>query len=83
MIDFNIQLEADELYRNLLQNQYQVIVTLNDIILNKSKKIYEIFTSDDTELTGADLKVKQRCCDFKLLEHLYDEYMSENNKKGI
>lgn len=80
IISFRFEDEEDEEYRLLLQNQYNVIKNMDDVLVNKSKGIYKIFHTSDEDLTPADLKVKRRCCDFDLLEEMCKEYNKEENK---
>lgn len=80
IISFRFEDEEDEEYRLLLQNQYNVIKNMDDVLVNKSKGIYKIFHTSDEDLTPADLKVKQRCCNFDLLEEMCKEYNKEKNK---
>ena len=74
IINFRFENEEDQEYRLLLQNQYKIIKDMMDIIENKTKRIYEIFHTNDKDLTPADLKVKRRCCNFDLLEKMCKEY---------
>lgn len=80
IISFRFEDEEDEEYRLLLQNQYNVIKNMDDVLVNKSKGIYKIFHTSDEDLTPADLKVKRRCCDFDLLEEMCKEYNKKENK---
>ena len=74
IINFRFENEEDQEYRLLLQNQYKIIKDMMDIIENKTKRIYEIFHTNDKDLTPADLKVIRRCCNFDLLEKMCKEY---------
>ena len=80
IISFRFEDEEDEEYRLLLQNQYNDIKNMDDVLVNKSKGIYKIFHTSDEDLTPADLKVKRRCCDFDLLEEMCKEYNKKENK---
>ena len=80
IISLRCEDEEDEEYRLLLQNQYNVIKNMDDVLVNKSKGIYKIFHTSDEDLTPADLKVKRRCCDFDLLEEMCKEYNKKENK---
>lgn len=75
IISFKFEDEEDEEYRLLLQNQYNVIKNMGKVIENKSRGIYNIFHTNDEDLTPADLKVKYRCCNFDLLENMCNEYI--------
>ena len=61
-------------YRRLLQNQLKCINKISDVIYNKATKLYKIVTSNNDILKPNELLIKQRCCDFKLLEHHYKEF---------
>ncbi|MCM1252721.1 MAG: type III toxin-antitoxin system ToxN/AbiQ family toxin [Clostridium sp.] len=74
IVEFNFKNEQDKNYRMLLQNQYKEISALEDIIKKKAENIYKLFHTDDSELTKADLSVKNRCCDFDLLEQMCVKY---------
>jgi len=74
LIVLDIEKEEDAKYKNLLRNQYQVLQRMSDIIARKSTNIYALFISTD-ELTESDRKIKERCCDFRLLEEKMKEYM--------
>ena len=74
IIEFDFKNEKDKNYRLLLQNQYKEIISLEGVIKKKAENIYKIFHAKSSELTQADLAVKNRCCDFDLLEKMCDEY---------
>lgn len=74
IISFKFEDEEDEDYKLLLQNQYKVINTMEELIKKKSEGIYKIFHTKDEDLTPADLRVKQRCYNFDLLEKMCKEY---------
>lgn len=78
IIDFNFEDEEDVEYRILLQNQYKCIKKMKEVIISKSNGIYGIFHSKDDELTPADLRIKQRCCNFDLLEQMCINYKDTN-----
>jgi len=88
LIEFKFKDEESEDYRLLLQNQYKVLLTMKNLIENKTNNIYKLFHTDNNNLTKADIKVKERCCNFDLLEELcelYEEQLEvaitgENNK---
>lgn len=78
IIDFKFEDEEDMEYRTLLQNQYNCIKEMKSVIFKKSDNVYKIFHTSDTELTSFDLRVKQRCCNFNLLEKMCDEYKQKD-----
>lgn len=79
IISFDFKDEPDKKYRLLLQNQYKEISFLEDIIKKKSENIYKLFHTEDSKLTEADLSVKNRCCNFDLLEHMCKEYIEKED----
>ncbi|MDR1688776.1 MAG: type III toxin-antitoxin system ToxN/AbiQ family toxin [Clostridiales bacterium] len=72
-MEIDISNEADAAYRSLLVNQFRALTGMEDIIIGKSYGIYKLF-NDSNELTPNNAKVKDRCCDFKLLEEKMKEY---------
>jgi len=77
IIDFRFEDEKDIKYRSLLQNQYKAINDIEDVIKKKTAGIYKLFHTDDNKLTAADLRIKQRCCDFNLLEDMCKKYSTD------
>lgn len=67
----NIQ---DVKYRRLLQNQYNFIKNDWSNIEQTAFSLYQLCNNDDKKLTKHDITVKNRCCDFKLLEKKCKEY---------
>lgn len=78
IIDFKFEDEEDIEYRILLQNQYNCIKDMKTTIIGKSNDVYRLFHTPDSELTASDLRVKQRCCDFDLLEKMCDDYKAKD-----
>lgn len=78
IIDFKFGDEEDEEYKTLLQNQYKCIKDMKSIIVTKSNGVYKIFHTKDEELTPADLRIKQRCCNFDLLEQMCATYINKD-----
>ena len=78
VLSFKFSDEEDEEYKILLQNQYKCIKEMKSIIKTKSNVVYEIFHTKDEDLTPADLRIKQRCCNFDLLEQMCDSYINKN-----
>lgn len=66
--DFNII--SDEKYKMLLQNQIFWLNCNVEKVYSKSYKLYEKYV-----LKKIDSKIAARCCNFKLLEQKYNEYM--------
>lgn len=75
IIEFDFNNEDDSSYKSLLQNQYKVICTMDSIIKNKAVGIYKLFHTPDEDLTSSDLRIKQRCVNFDLLEEMCKEYI--------
>ena len=82
IIEFDFKDEADEKYRMLLQNQYKAINSMEDIIKRKSENLYKLFHAQDSCLTRADMAVKERCCNFGLLEQMCRDYESSPGQKA-
>ena len=78
IIDFKFEDEEDVEYRTLLQNQYNCIKDMKTTIIEKSNSVYKLFHTPDLELTTSDLRVKQRCCDFDLLEKMCNDYKKKD-----
>lgn len=76
LIDFDISKEEDVKYRRLLQNQYQAISKDEKAIISTATKLRKILISEDTTVTDADKRIKDRCCNIKVLEKKYKEYKS-------
>ena len=66
-------------YKTLLQNQYKCIKDMKSIIMTKSNRVYKIFHTEDEKLTPADLRIKQRCCNFDLLEQMGTTYINKED----
>ncbi len=77
IIDFDFKDEQDENYRNLLQNQYKALISIESVVIRKSENLYRLFHTDDSELTKADIAVKERCCNFDLLEQMCKAYIEK------
>ena len=60
---------GEEKYRLLLKNQYEYLLDHVSELREKSKKLYYLYTHD-----YLDEKIKNRCCNFKLLEEKCKEY---------
>lgn len=64
----------DERYRNLLNHQYQAILSDSKQIEKTASALHTLIFKNDTELSEHEKKVKLRCCDLRLLEKVYSEY---------
>ena len=77
MIDINK--EPDAAYKNLLWNQFSEIAKIANIVNKKAMDLYFMTQVDDNKLSPGDLKIKARCCDFKLLEEKLGNYTAAKN----
>ncbi len=68
-----IRCEADEQYKNLLENQLSWCNSNIDNILSKARKLYELVTT-----RRAPAQLLSRCCDFKLLEKVCNQADEEH-----
>lgn len=76
LILIDILTVEDVNYQRLLQNQYTSIRADQDKIKEVAKNLYELVSKKDDELTSNDLKIKKRCCNFKLLETIAPTYIN-------
>ncbi|MCD7827689.1 MAG: type III toxin-antitoxin system ToxN/AbiQ family toxin [Clostridiales bacterium] len=74
IIKINIREIADEDYRRLLQNQYREIQSDTEIIKRTAEKLRDLVYTSDEELSSYDRQIKNRCCNFSLLEAVYMDY---------
>jgi len=73
LVKIDIDNEPDELYKNLLQRQHKALSEIKETINLKAQALYNLYVCSD-ELTTSDLRVKQRCCNFPLLEEKMNEF---------
>ncbi len=76
LIKINIKEIADIKYRELLKEQKEWCNSNIRLILKKSVNLYRSIV-----FNNATDKLKERCCDFKLLEEKCYEYMNANSLK--
>ena len=76
LIELDINNEPNVAYRHLLQNQFREIISMKDTIRRKSENIYSLFTTIE-KLYPHDIKTRDRCCDFLLLEQKMREYIAD------
>lgn len=74
LILIDIEKIGDDKYRRLLQNQYKAIRSDTVQIQKTANLLRELLISDDSELADYEIRIKQRCCDIKLLEEIYILY---------
>jgi len=72
LIEIDINNEPDIKYKMLLQNQFRELIRMKTVIIDKAVKLYTLFTTSET-LTPHDMKIKNRCCNFTLLEQKMSE----------
>ena len=70
----DIASEPDSKYRILLEKQAREIKDKSDLIQKKASKLYRLVCSDKIP------KLNNRCCDYKKLETLADEYLDDGNR---
>ena len=71
LIEIDIANIADVKYRRLLQNQYNSIKADEKGILKTAENLRKLIFDAETNLSAHDKVIKQRCCDFVLLEEKY------------
>jgi protein AbiQ len=59
----------DEDYRNLLNSQLRFLNSIQDLLKKKAKGLYQLVGSNDEILSDIQIKIKQRCIDFPLLQN--------------
>lgn len=59
----------DEDYRNLLNSQLRFLNSIQDLLKKKAKDLYQLVGSNDEILSDIQIKIKQRCIDFPLLQN--------------
>ncbi|MBO4699432.1 type III toxin-antitoxin system ToxN/AbiQ family toxin [bacterium] len=74
LILIDIDKIGDDKYRRLLQNQYKAIRSDTIQIQKTANLLRELLLSDNSELSDYEIRIKQRCCDIKLLEEIYAQY---------
>ena len=78
LLEIHIQDETDVFYRNLLQNQYNALITIEDTIRRKAVGIYNLYVTT-VPLSPNDTRIKARCCNFPLLEQKMKEYVADRS----
>lgn len=79
LIEFNIQAEPDYKYRNLLQNQYRAVNSDSDNIQRVARELYDMCQLAEQQLKPFERVIKNRCCNFKVLEAYSITYLAESN----
>ena len=75
VIPVNFNDVQDPAYKNLLQKQYVAINKDCKAIERTAKKLYDILTIPEENLTDQERKIKLRCCNIKLLEEKSKEFL--------
>ena len=83
LIYIDISSIEDRQYKNLLGNQYRAISADAEQIKKTAKNLHDLLMKNDDELSEYERKVKERCCDLKLLEKVYSEYQPRLQKPQI
>lgn len=71
-----IEKEKDENYRQLLRNEYNLCVPKFKRIIKNANDLYK-------QVVKYDMPIKQRCCNFKLLESICIEYNKNDCNPSI
>ena len=71
-IDFNAI--ADKHYRRLLQNQYNALREDAASVMKTASALRDLVFSDNSKLSLNDRRIKERCCNFPLLESVYQNW---------
>ncbi len=66
----DIEKENDNNYKQLLRNEYNLCVPKFKRIIKNAKALYE-------QVVIYEMPIKNRCCDFKLLEKKCEEYSNQ------
>ena len=64
----------DVKYRRLMQNQVKCLKRDWNNIVKVANKLYRLVIKDDCDLSPNDRRIKDRCCDFLLLEEALRNY---------
>ena len=67
LVDINNIPDKD--YRNLLNSQLRFLNSIQDLLKKKAKDLYQLVGSNDEILSDIQIKIKQRCIDFPLLQN--------------
>ena len=74
LIEIDIAGVNDVQYRRLLQNQYNSIKKDENGIIVTARNLHNLIFKDESELSEYEMKVKQRCCNLKILEQKYKDW---------
>lgn len=74
LVKIDIDNIEDKSYQSLLREQYYYIRKDEANIINRAKKLYHIYVTSSREPSQYEDKIKQRCCDFVILEDASKKY---------
>ncbi len=72
MVNFNEIYKEDSAYAELLRTEWRHCIAHEDIILRKAMSVYSIGRNKNH-------KLNYTCCDFKVLEDAYQQWLSNRN----
>lgn len=75
IVEFNIGEIEDAKYRRMMQNQYIVLREDEAGIEKAARRLRDLLFADEATITKNDKKIKKRCCNLRLLEKIYKEYV--------
>ena len=68
-------------YRRLLQNQYRAIRADSEEIIKTAARLRKLVMTGDENLTTFDKRIKERCCNLKIIEQVYTQFnMKQTNR---
>ena len=77
----DIDNESDQKYRRLLQNQYRAIRADSEEIIKTAARLRKLVMTGDENLTTFDKRIKERCCNLKIIEQVYTQFnMKQTNR---
>lgn len=74
LILIDIDSITDKNYKNLLNSQLRFINSVQEVLKKKAEKLYRLVGSDDRILSNNQIKIKQRCINFGLLQEKMKEF---------
>ena len=77
LIEKDIKNEPDVKYKMLLQNQYFEVLKIENIICKKANDLYMLVQTNNTDLTPNDIRIKERCCNYSMLEQKMNTYLDQ------
>lgn len=76
LVKIDVNNHPDIKYRRLLQNQLLYIKADKKNIIRTAQNLYNIVVQDDSTLSSRNKTIKQRCCNFAVLEIACSNYNS-------